>query len=109
MAARRKLKPFIRRRLKIDPPCSVDFCNKWEIQRHIRDLLNMSEFLLNGIELELYNLRRKLKSLGYDKDHIDEFMEGGARGTRWERLIPRMPRELGDMIEWKKNKHRWEK
>lgn len=85
-------------------PAQVDLCDEQEIVQHIRDLLNLSEFLEKGLDTELHDFIKKLKAIEWSDDKISEFITQAASWTRYEQLIPHSIPSRGEWKEWLKIK-----
>ena len=74
---------------------------EWRIIQYFRDLNNLAS-LLNYDE-KVLEFMKQLQEVGYSKERIQEFQNMGGSGTRFERSIPRVPRNRGSMREYHRN------
>jgi len=81
-----------------------DLLEPWKVIRHFRDLNNLADLL--DYDVEVSRFRKRLKEVGYSDDRISQFQQYGARGTRFEWLIPHAIPESGDRVEYHKSKFR---
>ena len=93
-------------------PAEVDLLDDREIIQHIRDLLNLSDLLENGLNTELLIFIRKLKKAGYEDDKVNKFITYAGYNSRFEYLTDRsgekaVPRPIpnqGNWREWRRIK-----
>lgn len=68
-------------------PCCIDMLDEREVMLHMRALLDLHDLLLNGFDTEMSNFRKKLISVGWGKDRLNEVLQKAAQWTRYEYLI----------------------
>lgn len=68
-------------------PAQVDILNEREIILYLRALLDLHDLLLNGLEAEMDNFRRKLLSVGWGSQRITELVYLASLKNRYENLI----------------------
>jgi len=103
--------------MKTNCPAQVDLNSRYEVTRYIRDLINLSDLLENGFDNELAKFTKQLKEAGWGRKEIASFIEKACHATRYEfltnefgdKIVPANIPEVGDRIEWNKNKNHWKK
>lgn len=103
---------FISKKVWERGPAEVDLADEKEVIQHIRDLLNLSDLLENGLDAELLTFIRKLKEAGYTRAKIHQFITYGGYNSRFEqltdgcgeRIVPRALPNRGNQKEWRKIK-----
>ena len=92
----------------------IDILNEREVVQHIRDLLNLSDLLERGFDMELLAFIRTMRQAGYGDESIHRFITYAGRGSRFEvledkygdKVVPRAFPEKGDYREWLRLKQR---
>lgn len=103
--------------MKTNYPAQVDLISEYEIIRYIRDLINLANLLENGFDVELAKFTKQLREAGWGKKEIKSFIEKACYATRYEhitnefgdKIVPANIPEVGDRIEYKRNKAHWQK
>ena len=78
-------------------PAEVDLTEDKEIIQYIRDLINLSDLLEKGFNVELLIFIRKLRKAGYTEDAIHKFITLAGYGTRYGGA--QFGEELGEKYE----------
>lgn len=73
--------------LDLREPAQVNLLDEREVVLHMRALLDLHDLLLNGFDTEMSNFRKKLISVGWGKDRLNEVLQKAAQWTRYEYLI----------------------
>jgi len=73
----------------------------------MRDILNIGPLLEMDVNKELLKLRRKLKKIGWDSDVVTRMMHAACVRTVYERFLPHIQKERGDIWEFFRNRSRW--
>lgn len=73
--------------LDLREPAQVNLLDEREVMLHMRALLDLHDLLLNGFDTEMSNFRKKLISVGWGKDRLNEVLQKAAQWTRYEYLI----------------------
>ena len=69
-------------------PAQIDYLSEYQIIRYFRDLLNLHDLLLQGLEFEIDRFRTQLKNVGWSKDRVFRMYQAAASFSRYEQLIP---------------------
>jgi len=72
----------------------VDLLNQYEVVRHIRDLINLSPRLVNGLDEELNSFMQMLKAAGYSDKVRQKFLSYATTNTRYDRMTDSFGRNL---------------
>lgn len=72
----------------------VDLLNQYEVTRHIRDLINLSELLENGLDDELSSFMRKLGAAGYSDAMRQRLLNFATTNTRYDHMTDIFGRKL---------------
>lgn len=94
--------------------CSFDLTDEKSVIQHFRDLYNLADLLLRGLDEEMRRFRDQLGRIGWGYENIQKMIMYGGYGTRFEymtdcqgnSLLPRPIPEQGSQREWSKLKAR---
>jgi len=90
-------------------PHIVDLNNRRDIILNFRNIVNLSYALDMNANEEREKFHHLLIHIGWDVEQLRLMEEIAYYKTMYESHLPHIQKPAGDMIEWKKNEHRWQK
>ena len=87
----------------------TNYTEEKQVIEHFRDLILFSDILDKGYDVEMLEFIHKLKDHGWGSSQIDRFITIAGYGTFWEDRIESPLPNVGDQIEWRRNKFHWKK
>jgi len=72
----------------------VDLLDQHEVVRYIRDLINLSELLENGLDEELNSFMQMLRAAGYSDEVRQKFLGYATANTRYDHMTDGFGRNL---------------
>lgn len=75
-------------------PAEVDLLNQYEVVRYIRDLINLSGLLENGLDEELNSFMQMLRAAGYSDTVRQRLLNFATTNTRYDHMTDIFGRKL---------------